>query len=98
MAATSLTTHIAIDDRLGKLLAAHSARLRPVTMPSLADSAWNSMAIRLATQHHPEQRVAVFGAGLDVGGEIAGVHIGDRGNDRRAGEGEISPRPAALRR
>ncbi len=39
-------------------------------------------------KHDPEQPVAVFGAGLDVGGEVAGVHIGDRGDDRRAGKGQ----------
>ena len=49
MAAISLTTHIAMTTGLEKWSRHISARLRPVTMPSLADSAWNSMAIRLAS-------------------------------------------------
>ena len=36
----------------------------------------------------PQQRVAVARAGLDVGREIAGVHVGDRGDDGWAGEDE----------
>ena len=44
-------------------------------------------------QHHPEQRIIVFGAGLDVGGEIAGVHVGDRGNDGRPGKGQEAAQP-----
>ena len=49
MAAISLTTHIAQTTGLGNCSRHISARLRPVTMPSLADSAWNSMAITLAS-------------------------------------------------
>ena len=32
---------------------------------------------------HPEQQVAVLGAGGEVGGEVAGVDVGDRGDERR---------------
>ena len=49
MAAISLTTHIAHTTGRGKRSRQFSARLRSVTMPSLADSAWNSMATTLAT-------------------------------------------------
>ena len=49
IAAISLTTHIAQTTGRGNWSRHISARLRPVTMPSLADSAWNSIAIRLAT-------------------------------------------------
>src|SRR5207248_10298364 len=31
----------------------------------------------------PEQQVAVLGAALDVGGEVAGIHVCDRGDERR---------------
>ncbi len=51
---------------------------------------------QIGEQHDPQQAVAVFRAGLDVGREIAGVHVGDRGDDRRAGKGEIGARPAVL--
>ena len=49
MAAISLTTHMAKTTGRGKCSRHISARLWPVTMPSLAESAWNSMAIRLAS-------------------------------------------------
>ena len=48
IAAISLTTHIAHTTGRGKLSRHISARFVPVTMPSLADSAWNSIAMRLA--------------------------------------------------
>ena len=49
MAATSLTAHIASTTRCGKCARHSSARLRLVTMPSLAESDWNSMATALAS-------------------------------------------------
>ena len=49
MAAISLTIHIAIATGRENRSRHSSARFLPVTMPSLADSAWNSMAIRLAS-------------------------------------------------
>ena len=48
IAATSLTAHIAQTTGRGNSLRHNSARLAPVTMPSLAESPWNSIAIRLA--------------------------------------------------
>ena len=49
MAAISLIPHIAMTTGREKFSRHISARLRPVTMPSLADSAWNSIAIMLAS-------------------------------------------------
>jgi len=49
IAAISLTTHIAQTTGGANCSRHISARLRPVTMPSLAESAWNSMAIRFAS-------------------------------------------------
>ena len=66
-----------------------------MTMPSLAESPWNSIAIDVGEEHHPKQAIAVFGAGLDVGREISRIHIGDRSDDRRAGEGQRRAQPAA---
>ena len=51
---------------------------------------------QVGQQHDPQQAVAVFRAGLDVGREIAGVHVGDRGDDRRTGKSEIGARAAAF--
>ena len=48
MAATSLASHIGTITRAGQCRRHISARLVPVTMPSLAESAWNSMATRFA--------------------------------------------------
>ena len=48
---------------------------------------------QIGQQDDPEQEVAVLGAGLDVGGEVAGVHVGDRGDHRRAGESQKGPHP-----
>ena len=42
----------------------------------------------IGQHHHPQEQIAVSGARLDIGGEIARVHIGDRGDDRRTGEGQ----------
>ena len=73
-----------------------SGRLRPVAMPSLADRYWTSIAIRLASEHHPQQRVAELRAALDVGGEVARVDVGDRGHERRPEHRQRRPpRPRA---
>ena len=41
---------------------------------------------QIADGDHPEQRVAVLGAGLDVGCEVAGIHVGDAGDEGRSHE------------
>jgi hypothetical protein len=50
---------------------------------------------QIRRQHHPQQLVAVTRAGLDVGGEISRIDIGDRGDHRRTHEGEPPGHPAA---
>ena len=45
IAATSLPSHIVITTGRGKCARHNAGRLWPVTMPSRADSAWNSIAI-----------------------------------------------------
>src|SRR5213076_1050051 len=42
----------------------------------------------------PEQVVVVFRAGLDIGREIAWIHVGDRSDDRRTGKGQQRAQPA----
>ena len=49
IAATSATTHIAHTAGRGNWARHSSARLRPVTMPSLAESPWNSIAMTFAS-------------------------------------------------
>lgn len=48
MAASSLMSHIARAAGAGKCARHSCARFCPVTMPSRADSAWNSIATTLA--------------------------------------------------
>src|SRR5260370_29742696 len=43
----------------------------------------------------PEQVVAVARAALDIGGEIAGIHIGDRGDEGRPEERYERREPAS---
>ena len=43
----------------------------------------------------PEQQVAETCAALDVGGEVAWVHVGDRGDHGGPGERQEAPQPAA---
>ena len=47
----------------------------------------------VAGHDHPEQRVAVLGATLDVGGKIARVHVGHAGNKGRPHEREQPRKP-----
>src|SRR5207248_10674036 len=44
---------------------------------------------------HPEQPVAVLRAALDVGGEVAGVHVRHRGDEGGAGERQQGAQSAA---
>ena len=74
------------DDRLRKMLAAHFGQIAPGDDAELGRQRLEQHGDDIGEQHDPQQRIAVFRARLDVGGEIAGVHIGDRGDHRRAGE------------
>ena len=96
MAAISLTTHIAQHDRPRKMVAAHFREVAAGDDAELGRQRLEQHRDQIGEQHDPEQSVAVSGAGLDVGGEIPGVHIGDRGDDRRAGEHRIGAPAAAL--
>jgi hypothetical protein len=39
---------------------------------------------QVCREDHPKQQVTVLGAALDVGGEVAGIDVGDTGHERRA--------------
>ena len=43
-------------------------------------------------EDHPQQQVAVLGAAGDVGGEVAGVDVGDAGDEGRAEQRRALPR------
>ena len=50
---------------------------------------------RVGQDHDPQQQIPVLCAGLDVGREIAGVHVGDGGDDGRPGERQDRAQTAA---
>ena len=85
-------------DRPRKLLAAHFGEVAAGDDAELGRERLEQHRDQIGEQHHPEQAVAVFRPGLDVGREVARVHVGDRGDDRRAGERQVGAPPAALAR
>ena len=66
---------------------------RPVTRPSLADRYCTRPAMHVGHHDDPDQQEAVLRAGADVGGDVARVDVGDRGDER--GPEQI---PVALQR
>ena len=84
------------DGRPGKLLAAHFREVTPGDDAELGRQRLEQHRNQVGEQHHPEQAIAVLGARLNVGGEVAGVDIGDRGDNSRPDKGQITPQPAAL--
>ena len=82
--------------RTRKMIAAHFREVLAGDDAELGGQALEQHRDDVGEQHDPEQAVAVFRAGLDVGGEIARVHIGDRGDDRGTGKGQRGAQAAAL--
>ena len=74
-----------------------SGRLRPVAMPSFAESVWISIAIRLEATMTQTKRVAELRAAGDVRREVARIDVGDAGDERRPEEGQERPAAAAQR-
>ena len=70
--------------RLRKLLAAQFGQVASGDDAELGGERLEQHGDEVGGQHHPEQLVAVAGAGLDVGREISRIDIGDRGDHRRA--------------
>ena len=69
--------------QLGEVATGRDAQLRRLGLDQHRD--------QVRRQYDPEQQVAELGAAGDVGGEVAGVDVGDRGDEGRAEEG---PDPA----
>ena len=82
--------------RTRKMIAAHFREVLAGDDAELGGQALEQHRDDVGEQHDPEQAIAVFRAGLDVGGEIARVHIGDRGDDRGTGKGQRGAQAAAL--
>ncbi len=83
-----------IDQGLRQIVPAELRQIAPGHDAELSGQRLEEHGDEVRHQHHPQQRIAVARAGLDVGGEIAGVHIGDGGDHRRAGEQKHRGRPA----
>ena len=82
-----------------KLLAAHFGQIAPSDDAELGRQRLEQHRRDACREHDPQQRIAVSRPGLDVGREIAWVHIGDRGDHRGAGEQERAlPTPLAGQR
>ncbi len=76
-----------------KCLRQFCGRVRPVTMPELGREVLDEHRHGVRPQQHPEQPVAELRAAQDVGGEVAGIDVGDRGDEGRA---EVAPHLVAL--
>ncbi len=72
------------DYRLGKMLPAHFGQIAPGHDAELGRQRLIQHGDDIGGEHDPEQRIVVFRAGLNIGREIAGIHIGDRGDHRGA--------------
>ena len=94
IAIASACSHSSTTTRNGSRSRQTSGRLRPVAMPSLALSDWIEHGHQVRRQHHPEQRVAELRAARHVGGEVARIDVGHRGDERGAQERQHRPDPA----
>ena len=83
------------DHRRRKMVAAHLRQVPPGHDSELGRKRLKQHCDQVGEQYHPEQGIAVLGAGLDVGGKVAGVHVRDRGDHRRPDENAVGPQAAA---
>ena len=83
------------DQRARIGLAAHLGKVASGHDPELGRHRLEQHRDQIGQKHHPKQRIAVFRPGLDVGGEIARVHIGDRRDYRRTEERQYCADSAA---
>ena len=78
----------ALAAELGEVLAGRDPELRRLGLDQHRD--------QVGRQHHPEQQVAELGAAGDVGREVAGVDVGDGGDEGRAEKGPDPAQPLGL--
>jgi hypothetical protein len=77
--------------RRREVIAAHFGEILSGDDAELGRKRLEQHGDQIGEEHHPEQAIAVSGAGLDIGGEIARIDIGDRGDHRRTGKRRIGP-------
>src|SRR5439155_17379501 len=63
--------------------------------PELGRQVLDQHGHQVRREHHPEQEVAEAGAARDVGGEVARIYVGDRGDERGAEHHQRRAQPAA---
>ena len=73
---------------LGEVGAAMLGEIRAGGDSQLGRESLHQQGHQVARHHHPDQRVAELGTGLDVRGEVAGVDIGHAGDEGGPQEGE----------
>ncbi len=92
MATSSACTHSPQHDRTrGSAPGSSPAGCAPVARPELRRQALHQHRHEVGRDDHPEQQVAELGAGGDVGREVAGVDVGDGGDEGRAEERQPAP-------
>ena len=82
----------------GKCVAAVLGQVLPGGDAELGREGLDQHGHQVAGHDHPQQRVAELGAALDVGGEVARVHVGDAGDEGRPQERQDLPQPSAAER
>ena len=75
-----------VDQRAGEMRAAELREALAGDDAQLGRERLEQHRDQVGQQDDPQQQVAELRTALDVGGEVAGIHVGDRGDDRWAGE------------
>ena len=84
MAMSSAWTHRPHDDRAREVLAAQLGQVAAGRDADLRREVLDQHRHQVRREQHPQQQVAVLRAAGDVRGEVAGVDVGDAGDERRA--------------
>ncbi len=96
IAAISLAIHMAIDHRAGEMSPAELGEALAGDDAELGGQRLEQHGHGVGQHYDPQQHIAELRAALDVGGEVAGVHVGDRGDHRWPGEGQERAQAAPL--
>ena len=75
-----------IDQRAGEVSAAELCQALAGNDSEFGGERLKQHGHQIGQQNDPQQQIAELRAALDVGGEVAWVHVGDRGDHRGSGE------------
>ena len=98
IAISSAWTHRPNETPAREVLAAQLGQAAPGRDADLGRQELDQHRHQVRDEDHPQQQVAELGAAGDVGGEVAGVDVGDRGHERRADERQRGADAAAALR